>query len=208
MEYLKLSKNSRDEVLQKVIDVLEIGGVVAFPTETFYGLGVKYDNEDALKRLYEIKKRPHDKAIPLIIGSIHEVYMVAAEVPELALKLMRKYWPGPLSIVLKAKDGLSEYITAGTGKVAVRVPGESFALDMVRRAGFPITATSANPSGSPPADTPQEVMKYFTEELDLIIDGGRTFGHEPSTIVEVVDNNIKLLRRGILKKISLEEEVE
>ncbi len=208
MKYLKLSKNSRDEVLQKVIEVLEIGGVVAFPTETFYGLGVRYDNEDALKRLYEIKKRPHDKAIPLIVGSIQEVYMVAAEVPELALKLMRKYWPGPLSIVLKAKEGLSEYITAGTGKVAVRVPGESFALDMVRRAGFPITATSANPSGSPPADTPQEVMKYFAEELDLIIDGGRTFGHEPSTMVEVVDNNIKLLRRGILKKISLEEEVE
>jgi L-threonylcarbamoyladenylate synthase len=208
MDYLKLSKNNKDEVLQKAIKVLEKGGVVAFPTETFYGLGVKYDNEDALKRLYEIKKRPQDKAIPLIVGSIREVHILAAEVPELAFELMKRYWPGPLTIVLKAKDRLSEYITAGTGKVAVRVPGESVALDIVRRTGFPITATSANPSGSPPADSPQEVLKYFAEELDLIIDGGRTHGYEPSTIVEVVDDNIKLLRKGILKKINLEEEVE
>jgi len=198
MEYFKLKKSNQQEVLYKAIDILRKGGIIAFPTETFYGLGVKYDNNEGLKRLYEIKKRSLQKGLPIILKDIEDVNKVAIEIPELAISLMKKYWPGPLTIVLKAKKELSKYITASTGKVAVRVPGESFALILVKEAGFPITATSANPSGIPPADNPQQILKYFAKDIDLIIDKGKTHGYKPSTIVEIVNDRIKILRNGIL----------
>ncbi len=204
MEVVKVSRDNMEEVLRKAIDVLQRGGVVAFPTETFYGLGVRYDNEDALRRLYEVKKRPMEKAIPLLVKDIHQVETIVEEIPPLARQLMERYWPGPLTIVLRARPEVSPLLTAGTGKVAVRVPGESFALELVRAAGFPITATSANPSGAPPATTAQEVLKYFTVELDLIVDGGKSLSEEPSTIVEIVQEGVKLLRRGVVKRIAEE----
>ncbi|RME67042.1 MAG: threonylcarbamoyl-AMP synthase, partial [Nitrospirae bacterium] len=162
--------------------------------------------EEALKRVYEIKNRPMEKAIPLIIGDIPLVELVAEVQSPLEEEIMKRYWPGPLTILLKAKNGLSEYITAGTGKVALRVPGESFALELAKAAGFPITATSANPSGSPPADSAEMILKYFATEVDLLVDGGRTRGYEPSTIVEVVNDQIKIIRRGIIKKVGGDDE--
>jgi L-threonylcarbamoyladenylate synthase len=205
MKTLKLKRQNMGEVLSECIQALNEGKIIAFPTETFYGLGVKFDDPEALKRLYEIKKRPLEKAMPLIIGDLSLVQTVAEVVSPLETEIMQRYWPGPLTIILKAKEGLSEYITAGTGKVALRVPGESFALELARKAGFPITATSANPSGSPPADSAEMIMKYFATEVDILVDGGRTRGYEPSTIVEVVGDQIKLLRRGVIKKIVGEE---
>ena len=205
MKILKLKRNNIDDILAECIQALNEGKIVAFPTETFYGLGVKYDNEEALKRLYEIKNRPLEKAIPLIIGDVSLVEKVAEPVSALEREIMQRYWPGPLTIILKAKDGLSEYLTAGTGKVALRIPGESFGLELAKRAGFPITATSANPSGSPPADSAEMILKYFATEIDILVDGGRTRGYEPSTIVEVVGDQIKLIRKGVIKKITGEE---
>ncbi len=202
MEYIRLSRTNEDEVIRRVIEVLRAGGVAAIPTETFYGLAVVYDNDEALRRLYELKRRPFEKAIPVIIGSADQLPMLADEVPEEARRLMEKYWPGPLTIVLKARKDLSSHLTAGTDKVAVRVPGESFALTLVRKAGVPITATSANPSGVPPAEDAQEVLKYFGETIDLIVDGGLTPGGEPSTIVEVVDGAVKILRKGMIRRVT------
>ena len=204
MEYLKLSRANEEELIQKAIDVLNGEGVVAFPTETFYALGAIYDREEALKRLYELKRRPFEKAIPVMIGSTEQLALIATDVPEEAGRLMEKYWPGPLTIVLDAGEGLNRYLTAGTDKVAVRIPGESFALDLVRKAGFPITATSANPSGVPPAEDAQAVLKYFGETLDLIVDGGQTPGGVPSTIIEIVKGEVKLLRKGRIRKVTLD----
>ena len=204
MEYLRVSRANEQEIIQKAADILKTGGVVAFPTETFYALGVIYNNEGAIQRLYELKRRPFEKAIPVIVSSIEQVSLIAADIPEEAKRLMERYWPGPLTIVLKAKEGLSRYLTAGTDKVAVRIPGESFALNLVRKAGFPITATSANPSGVPPAEDAQAVLKYFGETVELIIDGGETPGGEPSTIVEIVDGAVKVLRKGMIWKVALD----
>jgi len=204
MEYMRLSRANEEELVQKAIDVLNRGGVVAFPTETFYALGAMYDKEEALKRLYELKRRPFEKAIPVMIGSTEQLSLIATDVPEEANRLMGKYWPGPLTIVLKAGEGLSRYLTAGTDKVAVRIPGESFALGLVRKANFPITATSANPSGVHPAEDAQAVLKYFGETLDLIIDGGQTPGGAPSTIVEIARGEVKLLRKGRIRNITLD----
>ncbi|RMG73741.1 MAG: threonylcarbamoyl-AMP synthase [Nitrospirae bacterium] len=199
MNYIKLSNSNKEAIAMRAVEVLNEGGIVAFPTETFYGLGVKYDNPEALKRLYEIKHRPKEKALPLIVPSIKVALSLCSRVSMLERMLMERYWPGPLTIVLKAREGLSDFITAGTSKVALRIPGRSFAFTLVKKAGYPITATSANLSGSPPADNAQKVIEYFDDQIDLIIDGGKTYGIEPSTIVEVVEGKVKILRKGALK---------
>jgi L-threonylcarbamoyladenylate synthase len=200
---IKTYETNIEQVLYHTVDILKNGGVVVYPTETFYGLGVKFDIEDSLKKLYDIKQRPEEKAMPLIIGNKGLLTVVAASINDTALLLMDRFWPGPLTLIFLAKENLSEYITAGTHKVAVRIPGESFALHLAKAAHFPITATSANPSGLPPAQDAKTAKKYFGDKVDLIIDGGHTSGGLPSTIVDVTEDEIKMLREGAIRKESI-----
>jgi L-threonylcarbamoyladenylate synthase len=183
------------------------GGVVAFPTETFYGLGVKYNDLKALARLSALKRRPKDKAMPLIIGDQKVLALISPSAGLIAEKLMEKFWPGPLTLLITARKSLSEFITAGSGKVAVRVPGSSFALDLAASLGFPVTATSANISGMPPATHPDEVIRYFGDAIDLIVDGGKTPGGKPSTIVDVTDRGLKVVRPGAIPEEEISEVV-
>lgn len=199
---IKVHETNMDHILHQIVDILKNGGIIAYPTETFYGLGVKFDMEDSLKKLYEFKKRPEEKAMPLIIGNKRLLTVVAASITNLAVTLMDSFWPGPLTLIFPAKENLSGYITAGTHKVAVRIPGESFALLLAKTANFPITATSANPSGLPPAQDAETVIKYFGDKIDLIIDAGPTSGGLPSTIVDITEDKIKILREGVIKKES------
>lgn len=199
MKVLKMTKQTREKALYNAVEVLDKGGIVAYPTETFYGLGVKFDMEDALKKLYAIKQRHKEKAMPLIIGDKRLLSILTAYTNNTALSIMERYWPGPLTLLLSAKENLSKFITAGTNKVAVRIPGESFALHLARLADFPITATSANVSGMPPAQDAETVVKYFNDRIELIVDGGRTPGGLPSTIVDVTGEKIKVLREGAIE---------
>jgi L-threonylcarbamoyladenylate synthase len=197
---IKVHETNLEEVLQHTVDMLKKGGIVAYPTETFYGLGVKFNLEDSLKKLYKIKKRPEEKAMPLIIGNKDLLPVVALSISSIAVTLMEKFWPGPLTLIFTAKENLSDYITAGTRKVAVRIPGESFALNLAQNTTFPITATSANTSGTAPAQDAETVLRYFGDKIDLLIDGGTTSGGLPSTIVDVTENKIKILREGAIQK--------
>jgi L-threonylcarbamoyladenylate synthase len=198
MLVVKVSETGTERAVAEACRIINEGGVVAFPTETFYGLGVKYDNIFALEKLYEIKKRPKEKAMPLIIGDMKMLDMVASSVSDIARKLMHKFWPGPLTLLLNAKENLSGFITGEAGKVAVRIPGKSFVFDLARSLKFPITATSANISGMPPADTPGNVAKYFGDSLDLLIDAEKTPGGRPSTIVDVTGDEINIMRHGVI----------
>jgi L-threonylcarbamoyladenylate synthase len=205
MIHIIIKENNIDESISKAIDVLQKGGIIAYPTETFYGLGVKFNMPDSLKRLYELKKRPNEKAMPVIIGKREQLTeIVSGEwlkcIPSSAESLIEEFWPGPLTLLLPAKEGLSGYLTADTGKIAVRVPGESFALCLAKRAGFPITATSANLSGMSPAENAGMVMKYFDESIDLLIDGGKTPGGLPSTIVDLSEGKINIVREGAISR--------
>ena len=184
------------DALEKASGIIKKGGVIAYPTETFYGLGVKYDDISALNKLYGIKHRSWNKALPLIIGEKGELDLIASSITAAAEKLAKRFWPGPLTILLPARPDISDFITAKTGKIAVRIPGESFALDLARFLGFPITATSANISGMPPADNAGDVIRYFGDSLDLIIDCGKTTGEKPSTIVDASGEKIRFLRAG------------
>jgi len=199
----KISETNMEQVLRHAVDALKNGSIIAYPTETFYGLGTKFDMEDSLKRLYDIKQRPKEKPMPLIIGNNKLLSVVAVNVNQIALSFIEKFWPGPLTLILPAKKNLSEYITAGTGKVAVRIPGESFALSLAKTADFPISATSANLSGMPPAQDTEAVIRYFGDKIDLIFDSGSSTGGLPSTIVDVIGDEINILREGAISRESI-----
>lgn len=200
---LVLIKTNKELILKQAVDALKKGSILAYPTETFYALGVKFDIEDSLKKLYEVKQRPKDKAMPLIIGKKELLPLIAESTNHRAFCLMERFWPGPLTLILFAKGNISSYITAGTGRVAVRIPGESLALHLAKRANFPLIATSANPSGMTPARDAKAVMNYFGDKIDLLIDGGLTPGGLPSTIVDVTGEKIKVLREGIIARESI-----
>ncbi|GAB4411822.1 MAG: L-threonylcarbamoyladenylate synthase [Thermodesulfovibrionales bacterium] len=205
--HIRLDKDNIDKAISEAIDVLKRGGIIAYPTETFYGLGVRFDMDDSLKRLYKLKRRPEEKAMPVIIGEMGLLSSIVPpewlkNIPQVAKSVMDRFWPGPLTLLLPAREGLSEYLTARTGMIAVRIPGESFALQLAKKAGFPITATSANPSGMPPAVDAEMVLRYFDHKLDLLIDGGQTPGGLSSTIAEVSEGRIRIVREGAVKIFS------
>ena len=200
-----ISKINREHVLEQTVEALKKGSIVAYPTETFYGLGVKFDIEDSLKRLCDIKNRARDKAMPLIFGDRRLLPYAIKSPNQKAILLMEEFWPGPLTLILRAKKNISRYITAGTERVAVRIPGTSFALSLAQKANFFITATSANLSGMTPAQDADAVARYFGDRIDIVIDGGPTPGGLPSTIVDVTGGGISILREGAISKELLRE---
>jgi L-threonylcarbamoyladenylate synthase len=202
---LFISKINLEHVLVQTVEALKTGSIVAYPTETFYGLGVKFDLENSLKRLCDIKNRAEDKAMPLIFGDKRLLPYAIKSPNQRAILLMEEFWPGPLTLILRAKKNISKYITADTERVAVRIPGTSFALSLARKSNFFITATSANLSGMAPAQDADAVARYFGDKIDILIDGGSTPGGLPSTIVDVTGKEVRILREGAISKESLSE---
>lgn len=200
---LDLNEFRGEFIIKEALKFLKDGKIVAYPTETFYALGVRYDSHKGLKRLYEIKRRPFEKSSALIVGSMDVLGLVARDLSQEHLDLIDRFWPGPLTILFRAKEGLSEFIcskranTLGSkSMVAARMPGESFALTFAKSVGFPITATSANISGFPPASTPVEVEESFPGEIDLLIGVDRTPGGLPSTLVKIENKQMVVMRQG------------
>ncbi|MCI4626789.1 MAG: threonylcarbamoyl-AMP synthase [Candidatus Magnetoovum sp. WYHC-5] len=194
---LDLLKVSLHYAVNKASEFIENGKVVAYPTETFYALGAKYNNDDALRRIYHIKKRPTDKVFPLIVGSAKVLEAVTEHMSCIHSLLIDKYWPGPLTILFQGNQRLSSFICSPDNHVAVRIPGESFAYYFSNNVSFPITATSANVSGHAPSTSPEMVFDYFGNTIDLLIDGGNTPGGLPSTIVKVEnDGSVDIIRQG------------
>jgi len=196
MRVIRIPGTDKKAALIDAAKEIKGGGIVAFPTETFYGLGVLYSDTEALTKLFELKRRPKDKPMPLIIGDVPSLAVIASPPDKVARKIIERFWPGPLTVLLAAKPGLPDLITGGSGKVAVRVPGRSFALDLARAVGYPLTATSANISGMPPSEGPDDVIGYFGDTITLLIDGGRAPGGKPSTIIDISRGDIALVRPG------------
>ncbi len=192
----------KEETIKEVLSALKEGLVVAIPTETFYGLAVDPKNEEALRRLFHLKRRPEEKPVLLLIGDLKDLEDLVSNVPPLAKRLMRRFWPGPLTLVLPSREGLPRFLTAGTGKIAVRLSPHPVVRCLTQRFG-PLTGTSANPSGTPPARSASEV-KRLLPGVDLIVDAGKTGGKRPSTILEVSGDTPRLLREGEISWTELE----
>jgi L-threonylcarbamoyladenylate synthase len=170
--------------------------VVAYPTDTFYGLGVDPKNPGAIRRLFEIKGRKADQPILLLIKDVAAVRDWAADISPDADALMKQYWPGPLTLVFKARPDVPPELTAGTGTIGLRVPGTELARELLRFLDTALTGTSANISGGPSPRTAQEAMDSIGDVVDLILDGGMTAGGLSSTIVDVSTGHPKVIRRG------------
>jgi len=199
----KLSSDVQRQV-EMGISILRQGGIVAFPTDTVYGLGACVDNRQAVERVYTVKGRPQSMALPLLLARISQIAEVAHPVPQIAWLLADNFLPGALTIVLPKSDSIPNIITAGGITVAIRIPAHPVPIALAEGLGAPIVGTSANLSSKPSLLTADEVYSQFGDRVDLIIDGGRCPGGKESTIIDVTGETPLILREGAVSREELE----
>jgi len=184
--------------LERAVEVLKAGGLIAFPTETFYGLGALALDASAVRRVFELKGRPWSKALLVLVDSVAMAERVA-QVSEPARALMARHWPGALTLVLPARPDLPPELTAGTATIGVRRSPHPVAQALVAGLAGPITAPSANPSDAPPPATADEVLGYFDGALGLLLDAGPSAGGLPSTVLDLTGDTPRVLRQGAVR---------
>lgn len=176
--------------------VLARRGLVAFPTETFYGLGADAREPAAVRRIFEVKGRPESKPVLVLVDSVAMAESLVEVIPSQARELMTRHWPGPLTLVLRARPTVPAEVTGGTGTIGIRMPGHAVAMALVEALGGPVTAPSANPSGAPAPTTAESVLAAFEGKIELVLDGGDTRGGPASTIVDATVDPPRVLRAG------------
>lgn len=196
------------EVLARVASALRRGGVVAYPTETLYGLGVDPFREEALERLYELKGRPAEMPVSILVKDVAMLQEVAHDLPGPAMRLVEAFLPGPLTLVLRARPGLPERLTSGTGKIGIRISAHPFMRHLFSRYTAPITTTSANPTGRPDARDAKEILVYFPEGVDFILDAGPVIGTLASTVVDATGGEPVILREGAITEDEIAEALQ
>lgn len=180
--------------ISRALEILRKGGIVAFPTDTVYGLGALAFDNAAIESIYTAKDRPLEKAIPILIGDLSDLDRIGSDIPEMALRFAERFWPGPLTCVIPIKSTLPPAVSA-TSTVAVRIPNHPDALALLRAAG-PMAVTSANISGAQNPLTAQDVYKQLQGRIPIILDGGKTPGGIPSTLVDCTGEKPVILREG------------
>jgi L-threonylcarbamoyladenylate synthase len=195
----------QDALIRRAVVVLQAGGVVVFPTETFYGLAVDAMNSRAIERIFAIKGRSFNNPIALIAGDKSGIGALVAEIPAAAHRLMQVFWPGPLTLLFSASPRISPRLTAGTGKIGIRISNHPIAAGLAMRLGGPITATSANLSGAPECNAAAEVLASLGDQVDLIIDGGATPGGKGSTLLDITADPPIWLREGAIPRLNIQE---
>jgi L-threonylcarbamoyladenylate synthase len=186
------------EALNRAVSALREGGVVAYPTETLYGLGVDPFREEALERLYVLKGRPTEMPVSILVKDMAMLLEFAHDLPGPAMRLVQAFLPGPLTLVLRACPRLPERLTSGTGKIGIRISAHPFVRHLFSRYAAPITTTSANPTGRPDARNASEILAYFPEGIDCILDGGPVTGILGSTVVDGTGEEPVILREGAI----------
>jgi L-threonylcarbamoyladenylate synthase len=189
--------------VEEAISILKDGGIVAFPTDTVYGLGAAINIPRAVERVYQIKGRSENKALPILLADKSQLTEVAEPVPEIAWLLAEKFL-GALTIVLFKSQSIPDIVTGGSKTVAIRIPAHPIPVALARGVGTPITGTSANLSGKPSALTAEETHAQLDNKVDLIIDGGRCPGGKESTIVDLTGETPVILREGAISREELE----
>lgn len=190
------STDPEPELVARAAGVLARGGLVIFPTDTLYGLAADPRSRDGVARVYEIKRRAPDQALPLIAADLRQVESAAVFLSPGTRRLASRFWPGPLTLVVDAAPAILPGVRGADGTVAIRVPAHAAARQLASAAGFPIVATSANRSGDLPWTTASEAAAAVGDEVDLVLDAGATPGGPPSTIVDARAGMPRLLREG------------
>lgn len=191
-----------------VAEQIKRGHVTGMPTDTFYGLAADPFNLRAVDLIYDVKSRSRHKPLSLLIESVEQAEYLARPLPEVFYEITRKYWPGPLTIIVKASERLPLKVTANTGNVALRVPAAKIPVEVIRSAGVPITATSANVSGASECTTADGVRKQLGDRISLIVDGGTSPRDVASTIIDMSEpGKCDILRQGAIPENELAEYV-
>jgi L-threonylcarbamoyladenylate synthase len=187
------------------VSILKQGGIVAFPTDTVYGLGAGANLRSAVERVYEVKKRPRNMALPLLLADTAQISEFAEPVPSVAWLLARTFLPGALTMILPASTTVADFITAGGSTVALRIPSHPVPLALIKGLRGPVVGTSANLSGKPSPLTAEEVYAQFGGSIDLVIDGGRCPGGVESTIVDLRGETPVVVREGAISREELRQ---
>jgi L-threonylcarbamoyladenylate synthase len=195
-EIIKLDTGRTDEAFARCAEVIKTGGVIAYPTDTFYGLGADPRDRRAVSRVFEIKGRGSDQPILLLLRDRTEVTAWTSAVTPFAEKLMDRFWPGPLTLVFTARPDIFPELTGGTQTIGLRVPGSDLTRALLGRIGRALTGTSANRSGSVSPRTADEVMRELGDRVDLVLDGGVLAADRPSTVVDVTAEPPRIIRMG------------
>lgn len=195
----KIPENFQElrEILKKISQYLSTDKVGAIPTETFYALACNPFSEKALEKLFTLKGRSPNKPILLLLGRLEDLSLVVARIPSLAIKLIKAFWPGPLTLVLPAKKDLPKLLTADLGTVGVRLSSCEITRKVAQAFGKPVTGTSANISEKAPCRSAEEIAKVFPT-IDFILEGGPVKSEKPSTVIEILEKEIKLIREGVI----------
>jgi L-threonylcarbamoyladenylate synthase len=200
-------KNPEKSLIEKGADMIKSGGLVAFPTETVYGLGANGLDEEAVKNIFLAKGRPQDNPLILHIADSKQIVPLVESIPEAAQKLMKRFWPGPLTILFKRSNLVPDIITAGLDTVAIRMPKNAIALELIRASGVPLAAPSANTSGKPSPTLATHVMEDLKGKVHMILDGGRTGIGLESTVLDLSGEIPLILRPGGITLEALREEI-
>ena len=184
------------EAIERAASIIRGGGLVAFPTETVYGLGADAMSERAIEKVFEAKGRPADNPLIVHVGNQNDLLRVAQDVSDKAWQLVNRFWPGPLTLVLRRRDEIVPAVSAGLETVAVRMPNNLIAIELIRKAGTPLAAPSANRSGRPSATTAAHILRDLEGRIDMILDGGPTNIGIESTVLDMTDDRAVLLRPG------------
>ncbi len=184
--------------IEWAVETLVEGGVIAIPTDTVYGIAASIFSQPAIDRVYAIKGRDPSKSLPVLVSSLAALERLTEPLDVRTALLLERFWPGPLTLVLPARPGLDEFLTAEDGTIGVRMPNHPLALEMIDRAGGAIACTSANRSGEAPACNAGEVAASLGADIDLTLDGGITTGGVPSTVVALRGDAMVVLREGTI----------
>lgn len=195
--YTKLKVDCDKEGIEKTFQVIKKGGIVVFPTDTVYGIGCNPYNANAVEKIYEIKSREKIKSLPVLAYSLDTVKEIA-RIDTFTEKIINKYWPGPLTLILELTDKKLKKSLNLDNKIAVRIPDSKCTLKLLEKCGL-LVGTSANISGSPPSTDPKECLKNITN-YDVFLNGGTITSKGESTIIEIENEEIKIIRKGVLKK--------
>jgi L-threonylcarbamoyladenylate synthase len=184
--------------IEEIVKFLKMDGVIVYPTETFYGLGAGCFSQKAIQAIYTLKKRPPSKPLSVVISDLNMIRDIVTEIPSNIEPILSNFWPGPLTLVLKAASRVPEEIRGPCGSIGVRLTEHQWLRSLVRCASFPITATSANISGEKNISNPDYAWRVFEGKVDLMVDGGETKGDLPSTVLDLSGEKARLIREGAI----------
>ena len=190
-------------VIREAARIIQAGGMVVFPTRTIYGLGVDANNPSAINRLFQVKGRNPEKPVSVLIKSQGTLTSLTAAIPPAAIPLMHRFWPGRITLVFRANPGVSPLLSAGTGKIGIRIPDHPVAVNLVAVLDHPLTGTSANYSGNPGVSRIEDLPRHFLNQMDLVIDAGPLSGGIGSTVIDVTVDPPMVLREGTVSKKEL-----